>query len=147
MQWHTLSFSELSLDRLYAVLRLRQEVFAIEQDCVYLDIDNRDQGAVHLLCLEGEQVLAYQRCIPPGADSPESMLGRIVINATMRGRQLGRELVQRGIQHNIERWPGCDIRISAQAHLQPFYGSLGFTSEGEEYLEDGIVHRQMRYKA
>ena len=145
VHWHTLSFSELGLDRLYAVLRLRQEVFAVEQDCVYLDIDNRDQEADHMLCLEGEQILAYQRCIPPGVDSPESLLGRIVVSPDMRGRQLGRDLVQRGIEHNLGRWPRCDIRISAQAHLQPFYSSMGFISEGDEYLEDGIPHRQMRY--
>jgi ElaA protein len=146
VQWHTLTFPELGPERLYAVLRLRQEVFTVEQDCVYLDIDNRDQGATHMLCMEGETLLAYQRCLPPGAEREESGLGRIVVSPGMRGRRLGRELVQRGIEHNTRRWPGRDILINAQAHLQPFYASLGFVPEGEEYLEDGIPHRRMRYR-
>jgi ElaA protein len=147
LQWHTLSFVELDVGQLYAILRLRQEVFVLEQDCVYLDLDDRDQQAIHILCTEADRLLAYQRCIAPGRDSPESQLGRIVVRREARGRDLGRELVQRGIEHNRSRWPECDIRISAQAHLQDFYSSLGFNAEGREYLEDGIPHRRMRYQA
>ena len=147
MHWLTLSFSELGLDRLYAILRLRQEVFTIEQDCVYLDIDNRDQQSVHILCMENEELSAYLRCIPPSPDRVESQLGRIVVCPAQRGKRLGRELVQRGIDHNMEHWPDSDICISAQAHLQRFYESMSFVSEGEEYLEDNIPHRRMRYRA
>ena len=147
MQWHTLSFTELSPESLYAILRLRQEVFAVEQQCVYLDLDNLDQQAIHILCTDGERVLAYQRCIAPGPGSPDSLLGRVVVCPTMRNQQLGRELVRRGIEHNLLQWPGSDIRISAQAHLQRFYASLSFLAEGNEYLEDNIPHRQMRYRA
>lgn len=147
VQWQTLSFTELSLEKLYAVLRLRQEVFAVEQNCVFLDLDNLDQQAIHMLCMGGESILAYQRCIAPGPSSPESILGRIVVCPSMRSQQLGRELVRRGIEHNLLRWSGNDIRISAQAHLQSFYTSLGFIAEGSEYLEDNIPHKQMRFRS
>ena len=145
LHWHSLSFAELEKEQLYAILRLRQEVFVVEQDCVYLDLDGRDQQAIHMLCTEADRLLAYQRCIAPGPLCPDSQLGRIVVHPEARGRELGRELVQRGIRHNQLRWPQNDIRISAQAHLQGFYSSLGFTAQGEEYLEDDIPHRQMRY--
>jgi len=137
----------MSREQLYAILRLRQEVFVVEQDCVFLDIDNLDQGAIHMLCLEEEKMLAYQRCIAPDSNSQDSLLGRIVVCPSMRNKQLGRELVQRGIEHNLLRWSGSDIRISAQAHLQRFYAALGFASEGGEYLEDSIPHQQMRYRS
>tara|TARA_R110002073_G_scaffold46581_1_gene127132 strand:- start:29 stop:493 length:465 start_codon:yes stop_codon:yes gene_type:complete len=147
MQWDTLAFSELSTTWLYAVLRLRQQVFVVEQQCAYLDLDDRDQGALHMLCKRGSALLAYQRCLPPGLSYPESSLGRIVVCPDMRGQRLGEELVQRGIEHNLARWPKHDLCISAQAHLQAFYSSLGFVAEGGEYLEDNIVHRQMRYRS
>ena len=147
MHWQALSFSELSLEQLYALLRLRQEVFVIEQDCVFLDMDNLDQEAIHMLCLKGDKLLAYQRCIAPDAKSPESLLGRIVVCPTVRQKKLGKELVQRGIEHNLRRWPDNDIRISAQARLHNFYAALGFIAEGDEYIEDGIPHLQMRYGA
>jgi len=145
VQWHTLSFHELGLEQLYAILQLRQEVFAVEQQCVYLDIDNRDQLSVHILCTGNDKLIAYLRCIPPGNARDESELGRIVVCPERRGANLGRELVRRGIEHNIVRWPTSDILISAQAHLQTFYNSLGFIAEGDEFLEDGIPHRRMRY--
>lgn len=144
LQWHILSFADLGADRLYAVLRLRQRVFVVEQDCAYLDLDDRDQQAIHILGGTRDGILAYLRCIPPGRDGPDSQLGRIVVDPAARGHKLGRQLVERGIAHNRSRWPGSDIRISAQAHLQGFYAALGFAAEGEEYLEDGIPHRRMR---
>lgn len=147
LQWRTLAFPELDAKLLYAVLRLRQQVFVVEQQCAYLDIDNLDLPAHHMLCMQGAELLAYQRCLAPALVYPQSSLGRIVVDPSMRGRRLGAELVQRGITYNLSQWPGCDIRINAQAHLQPFYGTLGFIAEGEEYLEDNIVHRQMRYPA
>jgi ElaA protein len=145
LQWQTLTFPELGAQRLYAVLRLRQQVFVVEQQCAYLDIDNLDQRANHMLCLRDGHLLAYQRCLEPGLVYPESSLGRIVVDPGIRGQQLGRELVKRGIAYNLSRWPGWAIRINAQAHLQAFYSDLGFIAEGDEYLEDNILHRQMRY--
>ena len=145
--WQITSFAELTTAELYGVLRLRQEVFVVEQDSAYLDLDGLDQDASHMLYKRDSGILAYQRCLAPGLKYPESSLGRILVCQAMRGQQLGRELVERGIEHNLQRWPGHDICISAQAHLQGFYGSLGFVAEGEEYLEDRIAHRKMRYRA
>lgn len=145
--WQTLVFEELGTRRLYALLRLRQQVFVVEQECAYLDIDNLDLQAHHMLCERDGQLMAYQRCMAPGLVYPQSALGRIVVDPSMRGQRLGHELVQRGIAFNLSRWPDCAICISAQAHLQPFYADLGFMAEGELYLEDNIPHRKMRYPA
>lgn len=142
-RWETLSFRELDIDRLYTAMRLRQAVFVVEQACTYLDMDGLDQDSMHMFCWRGDELLAYQRCLPPGLGFAESALGRIVVAAEGRGLQLGRELVQRGIDHNLSNWPGSNIRIGAQSHLAAFYTSLGFTAVGAEYIEDGIPHLHM----
>ena len=147
LHWRVLAFDELDRDLLYALLRLRQQVFAVEQQSIYLDLDNLDQGAMHMLLLEADTLVAYQRCLPPGLSYPESALGRIVVAPRARGRDLGRELVRRGITYNLQRWPQIDICINAQSYLERFYRELGFTSEGGEYMEDSIPHIRMRYPA
>jgi ElaA protein len=146
LEWKILAFTDLTGEGMYAVLRLRQEVFVVEQSCAYLDLDNLDHHATHMLCLRNQELVAYQRCLAPGLSYPESSLGRIVVCPALRGQQLGRELVRRGIAHNLLQWPGSGIRINAQAHLQDFYSTLGFVGEGNEYFEDNILHRQMRYR-
>lgn len=142
-RWQVAEFEQLPNAQLYALLRLRQQVFCIEQNCLYLDMDNLDQQAAHMLCWEGSQLMAYLRALPPGVCFPESSLGRIVVSPEARGTRLGYELVQRGIDFNIEKWPGHNIQIGAQAHLSRFYSGLGFESVGEEYIEDGIPHIHM----
>lgn len=141
--WQTLEFDELGNHQLYAMLRLRQEIFVVEQDCVYLDLDGLDQQSAHILCWEGDTLLAGLRCLPPGLSYPQSSLGRIVAAPAARGRNLGRELVERGIAYNLQLWPGSDIRIGAQAYLEKFYTSMGFITDGEPYMEDGIEHIHM----
>ncbi len=144
-RWQTCEFAELNTLELYAALRLRQAVFAVEQDCAYLDLDNLDQGAVHMLCWHEGELLAYLRCLAPGTNFPESAIGRIVVSQPARGNELGRELVKRGIGHNLQRWPDQNIRINAQAYLEDFYSQLGFVAEGGIFGEDGIPHIQMVY--
>lgn len=144
-QWQTSVFAELDARQLYAALRLRQEVFVVEQACLYLDLDNLDQEAIHMLCWQDGELLGYQRCLAPGASFPESALGRVAVSARARGRQLGRELVRRGISHNLQRWPRQGIRINAQAYLEDFYRSLGFAAAGDVFDEDGIPHIRMLY--
>lgn len=145
VQWKISSFDDLGNDELYDVLQLRMQVFILEQASFYLDLDGKDHAASHMLGTVAGGLCAYQRCLPPGLSYPESSLGRILVAPKWRGRSLGRELVSRGIAHNLDKWPGRDICISAQAHLQSFYAELGFCSEGAEYQEDGIAHRKMRY--
>jgi len=144
-RWQTAAFDELANRELYAALKLRQEVFAVEQQSLYLDLDDLDQGAVHMLVWEGDALLAYQRCLPPGLQEVESTLGRIVVAPAARGTGLGRELVRRGIAHNLARWPDSNIRIHAQAYLDRYYAALGFVAEGEVYDLDTIPHLDMLY--
>ena len=145
-RWQTVPFAALSNDELYTVLRLRQEVFVVEQDCIYQDLDGLDQQAMHMLCWSGNELLAYQRCLEPGLSYAESSMGRILVAPAGRGTGLGNELVSRGVNYNLERWPTHPIRINAQAYLEAFYTRLGFTVAGDEYDEDGIPHLQMLHK-
>ncbi len=145
VEWKTSTFDALRNDELYDILQLRMQVFILEQDSIYLDLDGKDLQASHMLGTVAGGLCAYQRCLPPGASYPESSLGRIVVAPKWRGHSLGRELVSRGIAYNLSTWPDSGICISAQAHLQPFYSELGFCGEGPEYQEDGIPHRKMRY--
>jgi ElaA protein len=141
--WKTYAFDDLSNQQLYKMLRLRQEVFVVEQNCVYLDLDGLDQQSVHILCWQGETLLAGLRCLPPELSYTQSSLGRIVTAPAARGDNIGRELVERGIAYNLQVWPENDIRIGAQAYLERFYTSLGFITDGDPYIEDGIEHIHM----
>jgi len=145
LHWQTSAFDDLGNRELYAALRLCLEVFAVEQNSLYQDLDNLDQEATHMLAWEDGCLVAYQRCLAPGISYRESAIGRIVVAADARGRQLGRELVRRGIRHNLARWPGQGIRLNAQSYLRAFYQQLGFVAEGEDYRLDGIPHIEMVY--
>jgi ElaA protein len=148
LTWGEYEFGQLSLDQLYDLLALRAEVFVVEQRCIYQDLDGLDRVAVHLLGQAADgRLLAYQRCLPPGTAYAESGLGRIVVSPAARGRQLGRVLVERGLACNARRWPGCAVRINAQAYLAAFYSSLGFVAAGDVFDEDGIPHLQMTWRA
>ena len=146
-RWQTATFDQLGNRELYAILKLRQEVFAVEQTSIYVDPDGLDLDAIHMGLWEGNDLLAYQRCLPPGLQERESTLGRILVAEVARGKDLGKELVRRGIAHNLERWPGVDIRIHAQAYLEEFYNALGFVTEGDIYDLDTIPHLEMVLKA
>ena len=148
MTWHCVAFGDLSLTDLYELMRLRQEVFVVEQDCVYLDADGYDQNAQHLLGRDGEgQLVACLRLFAPGVKYPafpgDVSIGRVCTAASARGTGLGQELMRRGIAEAERLWPGCGIRISAQAYLLNFYGKLAFMPVSEPYDEDGIPHVEM----
>ena len=148
MNWKCLSFGDLSLTDLYDLMRLRQEVFVVEQNCVYLDADGYDQKARHLLGRDGEgQLVACLRLFAPGVKYPEfstdAVIGRVCTAASARGTGLGRALMRRGIAEAERLWPGCGIRISAQVYLLSFYSELGFVAISEPYDEDGIQHVEM----
>ena len=136
-------FNELSTHELYAVFQLRAEVFVVEQDCVYQDLDNKDLDAYHVLGVLDTKIVAYARIFKPGDYFLESSIGRIVVKKEFRKFQYGYQLVQNSIQFIENNLQQNTILISAQSYLTKFYNSLGFTQVGEEYLEDGIPHIKM----
>lgn len=144
MNWiHYSSFNEFTPHHLYNVLKLRQEIFIIEQECIYNDIDGLDDKSEHLLLLEqDESLVGYLRIVPAGIKFDECSLGRIVINQKHRGRGIGKKLVQRGIEI-VYKSDFRTIRIEAQAHLEKFYKSIGFQTVSNIYSVDEIPHLQM----
>ena len=147
IEWQWSGFADLTVAQLYEMLALRQQVFVLEQTCLYPDIDGLDPGAHHLLgwtTLEGRRQLAASlRCLAPGAKYEEMSLGRVVTSPAARGTGLGRELVAQGIACAEQLHPGHAIRIGAQAHLERFYAGFGFVTVSEPYDEDGIMHVDM----
>lgn len=143
--WRWSALDGLAPRIVYEVLALRQRVFVVEQTCFYLDADGRDLDAVHLLGREAEDgpLVAYLRAFPPDGRG-DAVIGRVVTAPEVRGQGLGRPLMREGIARTWETWGRTPIRISAQAHLASFYGSLGFAVCGPGYDEDGIAHVPMR---
>ena len=146
MHWHFSTYDELSRNDLYALLRLRVAVFVVEQDCIYQDLDNKDQNAIHLLGkADSGSLIAYARIITSLNEVPYVYIGRVVVDPKERHQKWGSVLMQKAIAHCIEQFPQKTIKISAQKHLQDFYSSLGFEFKGEDYLEDNIPHCAMYY--
>jgi len=136
-------FNELSLDELYESLQLRSEVFVVEQDCVYQDIDGKDQKALHLLGIYDGKVVAYTRLFGPGYYFDNASIGRVVISTAYRDRKWGHSLIQASVDGIKKHFDTRNITISAQLYLKKFYESHGFIQDGDEYLEDGIPHIRM----
>ncbi len=149
VEYSCLSYSDLSKEQLYALLALRQEVFVVEQHCPYLDADGQDQVATHLLGLtEDGQLATYVRLLPTGTSyENHAAIGRVITAPFARGKGLGRALMREAVMQAQQLWPGTPIKLSAQAHLQSYYSSVGFSSIGDIYLEDGIPHIGMVYQA
>ena len=141
MQTICIPFNKLSLDQLYAIMRLRQEVFVVEQKCAYLDADGLDQKSLHLLAYLGDELVGYSRLVPRGLSYENyPSIGRVLSSQRVRGKRLGKPLVEASVQALLENFGKQTIKISAQAHLVKFYNNCGFQITGEEYLEDGIPH-------
>jgi ElaA protein len=144
LYWVCRPFAALGVDALYALMRLRQQVFAVEQQCAYLDADGIDPACWHLLgWSSGQQLQASLRIVPPGLKYGDASIGRVVTTRETRGSGLGQELLAKGLLRCRQLHPGADIRISAQAHLRRFYEGFGFAAVGEAYLEDGVPHIEM----
>lgn len=144
LRWQWSRFGDLPAAQLYEALALRQQVFVVEQQCVYLDVDGLDPFSWHLFGRDaGGALQAYLRLVDPGRKHDEPSIGRVVTTATARGTGAGRALVAEGVAGHDRLWPGRANRIGAQAHLQAFYGSFGFEPVGEPYDEDGILHIDM----
>ncbi len=145
LSWRCSRLHELSALELARIYRARQEVFAIEQNCVYLDADEADEQSYHLAAWSAAQALplAYARLVDPGIKYAEASMGRVITTAAARGTGLGRELVRRVLAAASELHPGQGVRISAQSRLLRFYSEFGFVAVGEDYMEDGIPHIEM----
>ncbi len=137
-------FDELEPRELYAILAVRAEVFVVEQDCPYQDVDGKDFDSIHLWAsIPDGAVVAYSRITPPGVRFAEPSIGRVVTTMAVRGTGAGRELMDRSIVVCRRQWPSSAIRISAQQYLRDFYESLGFETVRGPYPEDGIPHLEM----
>lgn len=154
LDWSFKKFDELTIQELYSILQLRNIVFAIEQNCVYPDMDDRDQPSYHIMCWSKElseqdkeadsyRLVAYARIIPPGIVYKEPSIGRIVTSSSTRGTGIGKDLVKRSIDHIHTLYGETPIRISAQVYLIKFYTGFGFQTTGDAYIEDSIEHIEM----
>ena len=135
---------DLTARAVYALLKLRVDVFVVEQKCPYPEIDGKDIEAFHLRILDGEELAASLRVLPPESDGKPVKIGRVVVAPDYRGYKLGQRLMKEAIEFAQARFPGTAIELGGQSHLQKFYGSFGFVAISDEYLEDGIPHVDMR---
>jgi len=143
MSWKVKRFEECTLHELYALLRLRSEVFVVEQDCVYQDVDNMDQQALHLWKEDAGDVVACTRVFAAGVCYPEASIGRVIVAASHRGGDLGVELMRRSEEALFALGETGPIKLMAQSYLLNWYGRQGYEPFGEEFLEDGIPHTYM----
>ena len=141
--WQCKHFDELSAHELYTIVQLRNEVFVVEQQCVYQDADNKDQLCWHVMGWDNNRLAAYARLVPAGIAFREASIGRVVTSPGARGKGLGRELMQQAITLIYTKWHEKYIKIGAQLYLKQFYESIGFQQCSEVYLEDGIQHIEM----
>ncbi len=143
INWTCKSFSELSVAELYEILKLRSEIFVVEQNCVYLDADGKDQPSFHLCGWLNDSLVAYARILPPGIAYTEPSIGRVSTSPGYRKNGAGRRLMEKAIEVTSDQFPGYGIKIGAQLYLDKFYSSLGFKQLGDIYIEDDIPHIHM----
>lgn len=144
--WHLKPFDALTTKELYAILYERTNVFVVEQNCPYLEVDGKDEASYHLFKEEDGVVVAYLRILPPGVSYEQASLGRVLVKQTHRGQGIAQQLVQKGIDFVHTSLGEKTIKIQAQAYLRDFYGSFGFEAISDVYLEDDIPHIDMIMK-
>ena len=144
MKYSYYKFKELTVDDIYYILRLRSEVFVIEQNCIYQDIDKKDLEAIHVLIKEEDKLIGYARILKKGTSYEKySSIGRVVVKKKERYKTTGKKLMQFSVKKCFELYPNDAIKISAQTYLKNFYVAQGFVYKGEDYLEDAIPHCAM----
>lgn len=141
--WYLKKFDSLSPYELYDILRLRTEVFVVEQACIFQDMDNKDQLSFHLTGYKNDNLIAYTRLVPPGISYPEPSIGRVVTVPAARGSGVGKLLMEKSIEEILRLYGKTPIRLGAQLYLKKFYESFGFRQTSEVYDEDGIDHIEM----
>ncbi|MCV2221024.1 GNAT family N-acetyltransferase [Pseudomonas mercuritolerans] len=146
IEWICKHHSDLGKEQLYALLKLRSDVFVVEQKCAYPDLDGQDlEGDTHhLMGWEDDQLMAYLRLLDPESQGGDVVIGRVITAPAGRGKGLGHAMMEQALKQAEKHWPQVPIYLSAQAHLQGYYGKYGFVAVGEEYLEDDIPHIGMR---
>lgn len=137
------TFDQLTINELHDLLQLRSQVFVVEQDCVYQDIDGKDKKALHVIGFKDDKVVAYTRCFKPGIYFEEASIGRVVVDEAYRKFKYGHDIMKASILAIKEQYQTETIKLSAQVYLTRFYESHGFKQIGEGYLEDGIPHIAM----
>jgi ElaA protein len=142
-EWLLKKFEALTPFELYSILQLRNEVFVVEQNCVFQDADDKDQASWHFMGIQDHKLVAYTRLVPPGISYEEPSIGRVVTSPIVRGTGIGKELMQHSIDECYRLFGNQAIKIGAQYYLKQFYGSLGFEQVSDIYLEDGIEHIYM----
>jgi len=143
MEFIVKTFNEITTNELYRILQLRSEIFVVEQDCVYQDLDFKDQKAFHVLGVKDDKIIAYARVFDSGDYFDLPSIGRILVKEDQRKYKYGFQLVEESINYIKKNFKEKSILISAQTYLKKFYNSLGFIQQGEGYLEDGIPHIKM----
>jgi len=145
MEYKIRTFDELSNRELYSILRLRSEIFVVEQNCVYQDLDNKDLDGYHLMAIENGELIGYLRILNKGVSYKEASIGRVVVKKEYRRKKLGLEIINKGIDFIINTLQEKEVRISAQVYAKNLYEKAGFVEVSEEYLEDDIPHVEMLY--
>lgn len=145
LDWQIKKFDEFTLDELHDLIALRIEVFVVEQDCVYQELDGKDKLCTHILVKKDDKIIATTRIVPPGLSYDDVSFGRVVIDKAERGNGIGHDLVVHTIKAIQDEFGTVPVRISAQEYLINYYGKHGFTQVSEMYLEDGIPHIEMLY--
>lgn len=145
MHYQVQAFSDLTNQQVYHMLQLRSEVFVVEQTCIYQDMDNQDLEALHVLGIENERIRAYARILTQSKLTGEVSIGRVIVAPLLRGTGEGHRLMTYCMTYVQQHFNNPFVRISAQSHLVEFYAAHGFTSTGNNYLEDGIPHCEMLY--
>lgn len=146
LTWMTLPFTQLTTQQLYDLMRLRVDVFVVEQTCPYPELDGKDtqEGVYHLLGYQNDELVACARLLPAGTSYSNVSIGRVVTKKTVRGDGVGHQLLKEALKQCEALWPQQTIDIGAQEHLTQFYASHGFNVISDSYLEDGIPHVDMR---
>ncbi|RYG21343.1 MAG: GNAT family N-acetyltransferase [Chitinophagaceae bacterium] len=146
LTWTYKSFNELTTLELYSILKLRSEVFVVEQNCAYQDVDSKDIKSYHLMAFDGETLAAYSRILPPGLSFQEASIGRVITAPSHRAKGIGITLIEKAIEAVSNTFHTSQIKIGAQLYLRKFYESFGFAQTSDVYLEDGIEHIEMLLK-
>lgn len=146
MEWKLKKFDELTTEELYEILKLRVEIFVVEQDCAYQDLDDKDQCAYHLFLEDEDEIIAVLRILPENVAFEDMAIGRIVVRKSHRGQGIARAMMKMAMDFIVKDLGKRRIRLSGQAYLVDFYEDLGFKRVSDEYLEDGIPHFEFLFE-